>query len=97
MEAVLARVEWSTLLFFAALFILMEALAKLGLIEWIGKQTEMVILSVGEESRLAVALLLILWVGNQKPSIDYRYFNGFFCFRFLQLRLLLLIIFHLQP
>ena len=62
MEAVLARVEWSTLLFFAALFILMESLAKLGLIDWIGKQTENVILSVNEESRLAVALLLILWV-----------------------------------
>ncbi|EAT40274.1 AAEL007979-PA [Aedes aegypti] len=61
-ESVIARVEWSTLLFFAALFILMEALAELGLIEWIGKQTENVILSVSEESRLAVAILLILWV-----------------------------------
>lgn len=62
MEAVLARVEWSTLLFFAALFILMESLAVLGLIDWIGKQTETVILSVSEESRLAVAILIILWV-----------------------------------
>jgi Na+/H+ antiporter NhaD/arsenite permease-like protein len=62
MEAVLARVEWSTLLFFAALFVLMEALSELGLIDWIGKQTENVILSVGEESRLAVAILIILWV-----------------------------------
>lgn len=63
MEAVLARVEWSTLLFFAALFVLMESLAKLRLIDWIGAQTESVILSVGEESRLAVAILIILWVG----------------------------------
>ncbi|CAD7080227.1 unnamed protein product [Hermetia illucens] len=62
MEAVLARVEWSTLLFFAALFILMEALSELGLIDWIGKQTENIILSVGETSRLTVAILLILWV-----------------------------------
>ncbi|XP_026470190.1 P protein-like, partial [Ctenocephalides felis] len=62
MESVLARVEWTTLLFFAALFVLMEALSKLGLIDWIGKQTEAVILSVSEESRLAVAILLILWV-----------------------------------
>ncbi|XP_058124963.1 P protein [Anopheles ziemanni] len=61
-ESVIARVEWSTLLFFAALFILMEALAELGLIDWIGKQTENVILSVSEESRLAVAILIILWV-----------------------------------
>ncbi|XP_055682905.1 P protein isoform X2 [Lutzomyia longipalpis] len=62
MESVLARVEFSTLLFFACLFVLMESLAKLGLIDWIGKQTENIILSVSEESRLAVALLLILWV-----------------------------------
>ncbi|KAG5674879.1 hypothetical protein PVAND_004824 [Polypedilum vanderplanki] len=62
MEAVLARVEWSTLLFFAALFVLMEALSELGLIDWIGRQTENVILSVSEESRLAVAILIILWV-----------------------------------
>lgn len=62
MDAVLARVEWSTLLFFAALFVLMEALSELGLIDWIGRQTENVILSVGEESRLAVAILIILWV-----------------------------------
>lgn len=62
MESVLARVEWSTLLFFAALFILMESLSELGLIDWIGKMTVNVILSVGEDSRLAVAVLLILWV-----------------------------------
>lgn len=62
MEAILARVEWSTLLFFAALFVLMESLAGLGLIDWIGAQTEAVILSVNEESRLAVAILIILWV-----------------------------------
>lgn len=62
MEAVLARVEWSTLLFFAALFVLMEALSELGLIDWIGRQTENVILSVGEENRLMVAILIILWV-----------------------------------
>lgn len=62
MEAVLARVEWSTLLFFAALFVLMEALSELGLIDWIGRQTENVILSVEKENQLAVAILIILWV-----------------------------------
>ncbi|KAH0953383.1 hypothetical protein HN011_004922 [Eciton burchellii] len=61
-DGVMARVEWSTLLFFASLFILMEALSRLGLIDWIGKQTEDFILSVNEESRLAVAILLLLWV-----------------------------------
>ena len=62
MDAVLAHVEWSTLLFFAALFVLMESLSKMGLIEYIGTQTENVIMSVSEESRLLVALLIILWV-----------------------------------
>lgn len=62
MESILARVEWSTLLFFAALFVLMESLAELGLIDWIGAQTESIILTVNEESRLAVAILIILWV-----------------------------------
>ncbi|KAJ0182980.1 hypothetical protein K1T71_000956 [Dendrolimus kikuchii] len=64
LEPILARVEWSTLLFFAALFVLMEALSKLGLIAWVGKITEALILKVGEESRLAVAIMLILWVSG---------------------------------
>jgi P protein len=62
MEAVLARVEWSTLLFFAALFVLMEALSELGLIDFIGKQTEAVIMAVSKDYRLCVAILIILWV-----------------------------------
>lgn len=61
-ESILVHVEWSTLLFFAVLFVLMESLAKLGLIEWIGSQTEDLILAVDEEARLAVAILIILWV-----------------------------------
>ncbi|CAH0699508.1 unnamed protein product [Spodoptera exigua] len=64
LEPILARVEWSTLLFFAALFVLMEALSKLGLISWIGSMTENVILQVGQESRLTVAIMLVLWVSG---------------------------------
>ncbi|KAK0181182.1 hypothetical protein PV327_003487 [Microctonus hyperodae] len=62
LDGIMARVEWSTLIFFAALFILMEALSRMGLITWIGKQTEWIILSVNENFRLAVAILLIMWV-----------------------------------
>lgn len=40
----------------------MEALSKLGLIDWIGTQVNDIIMSVGQESRLAVAILIILWV-----------------------------------
>lgn len=62
MDSILARVEWPTLLFFAAMFVLMEAVERMGFILWIGKQTENIILSVGQGSRLSVAILLILWV-----------------------------------
>ncbi|XP_058793349.1 P protein-like [Phymastichus coffea] len=61
-DGIMARVEWSTLLFFAALFVLIEALSKLGLIAFIGKKTELVVMSVNEDYRLAVAILLLLWV-----------------------------------
>lgn len=87
MDAILAHVEWSTLLFFAALFVLMEALSELGLIAWIGKQTVTIILSVGEGSRLMVAILIILWVRSTKASsrrIDWKLQILGFCvgFRF---------------
>ncbi|KAI5237350.1 P Protein [Manis pentadactyla] len=42
-EIILHRVEWATLLFFAALFVLMEALAHLHLIEYVGEQTALLI------------------------------------------------------
>ncbi|XP_050685740.1 P protein-like isoform X2 [Leptidea sinapis] len=64
LEPILARVEWSTLLFFGALFILMEVLSKLGLIACIGRLTESVILKVGKESQMAVAIMLVLWVSG---------------------------------
>ncbi|XP_025406377.1 P protein-like [Sipha flava] len=63
-ECVLGRIEWATLSFFAALFILIGALSELGLIEWVGKQTQMIIMSVDKEYRLAVAIILILWVST---------------------------------
>lgn len=62
MDALMHRIEWTTLLFFAAMFITMECLARLGLISWIGKQSEIIIQSVGEDYRLAVAIIIILWV-----------------------------------
>uniref|UniRef100_A0A2A4JVQ7 Citrate transporter-like domain-containing protein n=1 Tax=Heliothis virescens TaxID=7102 RepID=A0A2A4JVQ7_HELVI len=64
LEPVLHRIEWSTLLFFAALFVLMEALSKLGLIGYIGGWTEALILRVHENDRLAVALVLMVWVSG---------------------------------
>ncbi|XP_058062924.1 P protein-like isoform X2 [Anopheles bellator] len=62
MDAILSRVEWPTLLFFAAMFTLMEAVERMGLIDWIGHATETIILSVSEDLRLAVAIIIILWI-----------------------------------
>ncbi|TNN30810.1 P protein [Liparis tanakae] len=59
-EIILHRVEWATLLFFAGLFVLMEALAQLQLIDYIGEQTALLIKSVPEDQRLAVAIILPL-------------------------------------
>ncbi|XP_055700307.1 P protein-like [Phlebotomus papatasi] len=62
MEEILAKVEWATLLFFAAMFVLMECLSRLGLIKWIGEQTEYLILAVPLRYQLAMAIIIILWV-----------------------------------
>nr|XP_045002404.1 P protein isoform X2 [Jaculus jaculus] len=68
-EIILHRVEWATLLFFAALFILMEALAHLHLIEYIGEQTALLIKMVPEDQRLAAAIVLIMWVSALASSL----------------------------
>ena len=50
-ESIFSRVEWATLVFFAALFVLMEALAQLGLLNAIGSAVENVILQVPQNYR----------------------------------------------
>lgn len=49
-------------------FNISQCLSRLGFIDCIGKQTETIILSVNEESRLAVAILLLLWVSALASS-----------------------------
>ncbi|XP_023299610.2 P protein-like [Lucilia cuprina] len=63
-EAVLSRVEWSTLLFFSSLFILMEALTEMGLIGALGDICVKCILKAETQQRLLVAILIILWVSG---------------------------------
>lgn len=63
LDTLLERIEWTTLLFFASMFITMECLARLGLIAWIGKQTETLILCVeNRDAQLAMAIVIVLWV-----------------------------------
>ncbi|XP_066562187.1 P protein [Amia ocellicauda] len=68
-EMILHRVEWATLLFFASLFVLMEALAQLQLIDYIGEQTAVLIKAVPEDQRLAIAIILVIWVSALASSL----------------------------
>uniref|UniRef100_A0A8D0QLD7 OCA2 melanosomal transmembrane protein n=1 Tax=Sus scrofa TaxID=9823 RepID=A0A8D0QLD7_PIG len=68
-EIILHGVEWATLLFFAALFILMEALAHLHLIEYVGEQTALLIKMVPEDQRLAAAIIVVVWVSAIASSL----------------------------
>ncbi len=62
LEGPLEKVEWSTLIFFAGLFVLIHSLQHLGVIEWIGQQVISAIVSFEESSRLVAALVILLWV-----------------------------------
>ncbi|KAF8793574.1 P protein like [Argiope bruennichi] len=69
LESILSRVEWSTLLFFGALFIVMEALSRLNLVWYIVNLTQDAINSVDESHRLLVAIVLVLWISAFSSSI----------------------------
>ena len=58
-EHVLEEVEWSTLLFFAGLFILVGALEEYGVIDWIAHN---VFMNVGDNPYVIV--LMVLWVSG---------------------------------
>lgn len=69
MDAMVHRIEWATLLFFAAMFVMMECVERLGLFRWIGTHTEHIILLVGKEHRLAAAIFIILWISAITSAI----------------------------
>lgn len=67
LEKPLEHVEWSTLLFFAGLFVLVHSLQYLGVISFIGEYVTKAIEMFGSDAegdvvRLAAAILIILWV-----------------------------------
>ena len=68
LDSIIGRVEWSTLIFFAALFVVMEALAELKFLWWIGRLTQDFINSVPEAHRLLVAILLFTWISALASS-----------------------------
>lgn len=69
MEHLIHRVEWTTLLFLAAMFVMMACVERLGLLGSIGKLTEHVILGVDKHRRLAVAIFMILWTSALASSV----------------------------
>ncbi|SPP79153.1 P protein [Drosophila guanche] len=69
MEHLMHRIEWTTLLFFAAMFVMMECVERLGLFSCIGEFTEHVILSVDKRHRLAMAIFIILWASALASAI----------------------------
>ena len=59
---VFARVEWATLIFFTALFVVMGALSELGLLQFFGDQTEACILAIDEKYRLVSGVIFVMWI-----------------------------------
>jgi len=62
LEEPLEKVEWTTLIFFAGLFVLIHSLQHLGVIGWIGEQVESAIGYFSSEYQFVAALVIILWV-----------------------------------
>ena len=62
LEEPLEHVEWTTLLFFAGLFVLVHSLQYMGVIEYIGSFVEKAIAWFSDEYQLAAAVVIILWV-----------------------------------
>jgi len=57
-------VEWDTLLFFALLFVLVETLAELGVIRFLGDGIIAFIQVFPDDSQKAVSIVVILWVSS---------------------------------
>lgn len=68
MESVFGKVEWPTLVFFACLFVVMEALRELRLLEWVGELTQQAITSFSPENQLIMAITIVLWVSALASS-----------------------------
>lgn len=68
MESVFDKVEWPTLIFFACLFVVMEALRELRLLEWVGQMTQQAIGSFTPSWQLFMAITIVLWVSALASS-----------------------------
>ena len=64
LEQPLEEVEWTTLIFFAGLFVLIHSLQYMGVIDWIGDRVIQGIefFPDDEKTRLVASMIIILWV-----------------------------------
>ncbi|XP_017050444.1 P protein [Drosophila ficusphila] len=60
-DASLAIIQWTILLFIAAIFVFTEVLYELGLFEWLGDRAVMLLTRLKIEHQLAVTMMAILW------------------------------------
>ena len=67
-EHLIEKIEWTTLLFFGSLFVLMESLTELHLLDFIGDRTVSMIAHVDPSVRFPVAIILVLWVSALSSS-----------------------------
>lgn len=68
MESVFEKVEWPTLVFFACLFVVMEALRELRLLDLVGQMTQTAIGYFSPDWQLFMAINIILWVSAISSS-----------------------------
>ncbi|XP_053959006.1 P protein-like [Anastrepha ludens] len=61
-EALLCRIEWSTLMFLSSFFVLIEVLSKMGFEHLLEGIVTKAITNTAERYQLLVALMLVLWI-----------------------------------
>ncbi|XP_037953860.1 P protein-like [Teleopsis dalmanni] len=69
LESILHRIEWTTIIFFAAFFVFTRALSMMGLFDFLQIRTQQTIMNLDEEHRLWVSILILLWVSGLGSAI----------------------------
>lgn len=69
MDAMLHRIEWTTLLYFAAMFVTLECLERLRLVHWLSEQTiKLISTSDNEQVQLVFAIVILMWVSDSRAN-----------------------------
>ncbi|XP_043643654.1 P protein [Drosophila teissieri] len=62
LNATLGIIQWTILLFIAALFVLSEAVDQLGFFKWLGERTVRLLKSLEPHNQIAVITMVLLWM-----------------------------------